>query len=46
MHFSVYHLASIVLFRIFCVWGCFIDVPVLMVVSLDVATKQNRWHRN
>ena len=41
MHFSVYCLASIVLFRIFCIFKCFIlEVPVLKIVRLDVATKK------
>ena len=42
MHFSVYYLASIVLFRIFCMWECFIlKVPVLNIRSPDVATKKS-----
>ena len=41
MHFRVFYLASIVLFRIFCICKCFIlRVPVLKIRSTDVATKK------
>ena len=41
MHFSLYFLASIVYFRIFCMCECSIlEVPVLKITSPDVATKK------